>query len=222
MQLSSGQQRALFVVLVVALAGLGIYLIGPGGHHGAGAASNPSPSASSASPSAPAASSAATQTPAAPATSAGATSAAAASAGPVNIYNWLPFTQQDLSEAVHTTLAFAADYGTWSYTETATAYTDKLNGLVTGELAATLQNSYATPGVAQQRAAQKQVSTSSGGIAQIRSFGTGSITFVVNIAQKLTTTKGVSTNTTQYAITCVPGPGSWQVNDIELASAGNS
>lgn len=216
MELSSGQQRALFVVLVVALAGLGIYLIGPAGHHGAGAASSPSPSASSAP--APAASSAAAQSPAASATSA----AAATSAGPVNIYNWLPFTQQDLSEAVHTTLAFATDYGTWSYTETATAYTDKMNGLVTGELAATLASSYATPGVAQQRAAQKQVSTSSGGIAQIRSFGTGSITFVVNIAQKLTTTKGVSTNTTQYAITCVPGPGSWQVNDIELASAGNS
>jgi hypothetical protein len=44
----------------------------------------------------------------------------------------------------------------------------------------------------------------------------------VNIAQKLTSAQGASTTTTQYAITCVPGPGNWEVNDIEYASAGNS
>jgi hypothetical protein len=118
-------------------------------------------------------------------------------------------------------VAFAADYETYSYTETAAAYAGKMASLVTGELAATLKNAYATPGVAAQRTAQKQISTGSGGIASIRSFGPGSITFVVNMAQQLATTQGTSTKTTQYAVTVVSAVGGWQVNDIQLAGAGN-
>jgi hypothetical protein len=222
MELSSGQQRLLFAVVVLLLAGLGIYLIGPGAHHGT-AAPTPSPSltpasASAVSASSPAASAqpAASQ-PAPPVSSPGA-------GGGADIYQWLPFTQQDLTEAAQTTLAFAADYETFSYTETAAAYAQKMASLVTGELAATLENAYATPGAEQARSAQKQVSTSSGGIASIRAFATGptSITFVVNIAQQLATTKGTSTSTMQYAVTLVSAAGGWEVNDIELADQGNS
>jgi hypothetical protein len=212
MELSTGQQRALFVLVVILLAGLGIYLIGPATHHGASAAPTPS------------------RTPSAPATSApppavqpvSSPAPTSTAAGSVNIYNWLPFSQQDLSEAAQTTLSFAADYGTYSYTETPAAYADKMNNLVTAEFAATLKSGYAAPGVAAQRSAQKQVSSSSGGIASIRSFGPGSITFVVNVAQKLTTTKGTTTTTTQYAVTLVSAAAGWQVNDIEYANAGNS
>ncbi len=213
MELSTGQQRLLFAAVVVLLAGLGIYLVGPAAHHGAAATPTPSPGSTPA---------AATASPSQPAGSA--TAPATASAGGADIYQWLPFTQQDLTEAAQTTLAFAADYETFSYTETATAYADKMAGLVTGELAATLQNAYATPGVAAVRSAQKQVSTSSGGIASIRAFGTGpvSITFVVNIAQQLATASGTSTTTTQYAVTLVSAAGGWEVNDIEYANAGNS
>lgn len=216
MELSTGQQRLLFAVVVVLLAGLGIYLVGPAAHHKAAAAATPSPSSTPAP---------ATSSPTQPAGAPGSASApASTSAGGADIYQWLPFTQQDLTEAAQTTLAFAADYETFSYTETATAYADKMAGLVTGELAATLQNAYATPGVAAVRSAQKQVSTSSGGIASIRAFGTGpvSITFVVNIAQQLATASGTSTTTTQYAVTLVSAAGGWEVNDIEYANAGNS
>jgi hypothetical protein len=223
MELSSGQQRLLFAVVVLLLAGLGIYLIRPGAHHGT-AAPSPSPSTSASSAPAVAASSppviaqSATATPIPPATSPSTT------AGGVDIYQWLPFTQQDLAEAARTTLAFAADYETFSYTETATAYTQKMSSLVTAELAATLENAYATTGAAQTRNSQKQVSTSSGGIASIRAFGTGpaSITFVVNIAQQLASTKGTSTTTMQYAVTLVSAAGGWEVNDIEFANQGNS
>ena len=93
--------------------------------------------------------------------------------GGVDIYQWLPFTQQDLTAASRATVAFAADYETYRYTEPAQAYIAKMTGVVTANFAASLQNSYATPGVAALRSAQKQVSTSSGGIASIRSFGTG-------------------------------------------------
>jgi hypothetical protein len=212
MELSTGQQRALFVALVILLAGLGIYLIGPARHSGPSAA----PSAST-SPVA-----AATSSPPSAVQPVSSSSPASSAAGGVNIYDWLPFTQQDLAQASQVTLAFAADYGTYSYTETPAAYADKMSALVTAEFAVTLKADYAAAGFAAQRSAQKQVSSGSGGIASIRSFGPGSITFVVNIAQKLTTTKGSMTTTMQYAVTVVSAAGGWQVNDIELATAGNS
>ena len=224
MQPSSGQQRLLFVVVVLVLAGLGVYLISTRTHHRAAATPPASVSATSLAPQAPQVpvTSPAPQAPQASATSPASVPASVPTgSGKADIYQWLPFSQQDLSEAARTTVAFAADYETYSYTETAAAYTGKMASLVTGELAATLKNSYATSGVAAQRTAQKQVSTGSGGIASIRSFGPGSITFVVNIAQRLATTQGTSTKTTQYAVTVVSAAGGWQVNDIELAGAGN-
>jgi hypothetical protein len=219
MEPSSGQQRLLFVVVVLVLAGLGVYLISARTHHGAAATPPASVSATESAP----ATSPASQAPAAqPATTpASAPASVPAGNGRADIYQWLPFSQQDLTEAARTTVAFAADYETYSYTETAAAYAGKMASLVTGELAATLKNAYATPGVAAQRTAQRQVSTSSGGIASIRAFGPGSITFVVNIAQQLATTQGKSTKTTQYAVTVVSAAGGWQVNDIQLAAAGN-
>jgi len=213
MEPSSGQQRLLFVVVVLVLAGLGVYLISARTHNGTAATPPASASATSPAPQMPAVQ---------PATTPASVPASVPSgSSKADIYQWLPFSQQDLTEAARTTVAFASDYETYSYTETAAAYAGKMATLVTGELAATLKNAYATPGVAAQRTAQKQVSTGSGGIASIRSFGPGSITFVVNIAQRLATTQGTSTKTTQYAVTVVSAAGGWQVNDIELAGAGN-
>jgi hypothetical protein len=219
MELSSGQQRLLFVVVVLALAGLGIFLLGPSFHHNTAAAPTPSPSSAAAS--APAASS----SPAAqPATTPATTPAApAATGGGANIYQWLPFSQQDLTEAARATISFAADYDTYSYTETDKAYIGKMAGVVTAELAATLKNAYDLPSAASMRSSQKQVATSSGQIVSIRSFGTGpsSIIFVVNITQKVAATSGTTSTTTQYAVTAIAAGGGWQVNDIELAKAGN-
>jgi hypothetical protein len=214
MELSPGQQRLLFAVVVLLLAGLGIYLIGPGTHHGAGASPTTSPSST------PAASNPSTAVP--PATVPPGVATPSSGGGGADIYQWLPFTQSDLTEAAQVTTAFAADYQTFSYTETATVYASKMASVATTELAATLQNAYATPGVAAQRSTQKQISTSSGGIVAIRSFGAGSITFLVNIVQRLATTKGTTSTSTEYAVTAVSQAGGWAVNDIELETAGNS
>jgi hypothetical protein len=205
MDLSSGQQRLLFVVVVLALAGLGVYLIGS--RHDTTAAPPAKPSASAPPPvaSAPAA-----------------TPATANASGGVDIYQWLPFTQQDLTKAAQTTVTFAGDYENWTYTEPAQAYAAKMSGLVTGELSASLENAYALPGVAAQRSSQKQISSSSGTIASLQSFGSGSITFVVNIAQQLATSKGTTHSSQPFAVTLISGPSGWQVNDIEPAGAGNA
>ena len=115
MELSTGQQRALFAVLVLLLAGIGIYLLGPGRSHGSGAspAATVSPAAATSSPTplvVPSAAVAPTTIPV-PQTTKG-----------VNIYNWLPFTAQDLNEAVNVTLAFAVADQTFSSTDTAATY----------------------------------------------------------------------------------------------------
>src|SRR5215471_21422845 len=146
MEPSSGQQRLLFVVVVLVLAGLGVYLISARTHNGTAATPHASPSATSPAPQA----SAPTVQPAT--TPASVPASVPTGSGKADIYQWLPFSQQDLTEAARTTVAFAADYETYSYTETAAAYAGKMASLVTGELAATLKNAYATPGVAAQRA----------------------------------------------------------------------
>jgi len=213
--LSPGQQKAVFVLVVVVLAALGYWLILPKithSHGSAQVATSPTPSAAGSVP--------ASGIPQG-ATSAPATASPAAT-GTVNIYSWLPFTQQGLADAAAVTVKFGADYNTYSYTETASAYVGTMNGLITGQLAATLQNLYSTPGVAKVRNSQKQVSTGTAVIDSLRSFGPSSLTFVVTAGQHLVTSNGTTNGSAQYAITVTGSGTSWQVNDIELSTVGQS
>ena len=217
MDLSPAQQKAVFVLVVVVLAALGYWLLLPKLSHSAGqpaAASTSRASTSSAAASAPAPG--ITETPASTVT------APPAAAGTVNIYSWLPFTQQGLTDAASVTLKFAVDYNTFTYTETPAAYVAKMGGLITGSLATTLRASYATPGVATLRSDQKQVSTGTAAINSLRSFGPSSLTFIVTTGQRLVSSSGTTNGSTQYAVTVTGSGMSWQVDDIELASAGNS
>lgn len=212
MDLSAGQQKALFAVVVVVLAGLGVFLLAPHGSH-----PHASPSASA--------------RPSASAAGAGSPSAAAvpSPAGSTNIYQWLPFTESDLSTAAKTTLAFANVYANTSYTETKASYAGKLAGLTTAQEAATLVSDFASPEIAATRTADKQVATGTPTIASISSFGpeppeppgAPSITFAVTIAQKLASTTGTISSTPEYAITTVSTATGWQVENIQLASLGN-
>jgi hypothetical protein len=212
--LSPAQQKAVFVLVVVVLAALGYWLILPKLSH---SAAQPAAAASTSSPTASApASTSAPETPAATVT------APPAAAGTVNIYSWLPFTQQGLTDAASVTLKFAVDYNTFTYTETPAAYVAKMGALITGSLATTLRASYATPGVATLRTNQKQVSTGTAAINSLRSFGPSSLTFIVTTGQRLVSSNGTTNGSTQYAVTVTGSGMSWQVDDIELASAGNS
>jgi hypothetical protein len=208
MDLTQGQRRLAFLATVVVLAGLGAFLLRPGSR----ASAPPHVPATSRAP-------AAASTPAV--TPVATPSAAAASTGSVNIYQWLPFSPSALARAAGVTQQFSADYGTFSYAEGAASYVASMRGLVTSQLSATLARGYATPGVASQRTQQQQVSSGSAVINSLRAFGGGSLTFVVTIKQAMTSKQGKSQTTGQYAVT-VNGSGTvWQVNDIELASAGN-
>lgn len=220
MELTPGQQRLAFVVVVLALAGLGAYLLVARGAGGSPSAATSPSSASSASSTAarPAASTAPSAS--VPPTLLPST-AAASGAGGTGIYQWLPFTPADLSAASSTTTAFAKAYATWSYTESAAAYAASFRGLATSSEVTALEGGFSTAGLAQQRAADKQVSAGSGAIDLITAFGTGSITFKVAITNTVTSTKPSATSTSQYAVTVISSGGAWRVNNIQLSSLGN-
>jgi hypothetical protein len=203
-ELSPRQRGVVFAVIVIALAALGYYLVVPAVTH-----SHPRAAASPA----------ATPTQTAPAPT---VTASAADAGGVDIYAWLPFTQQDLAAAASVTVRFSVDYNTFTYTQSAASYVGAMGDLITGQLAATLRAGYEIPGVARLRTSQKQVSTGTAVISSLRAFGPSSMTFIVTAGQRLATANGTSSGSTQYAVTVTGSGSSWQVSDIELESAGNS
>jgi hypothetical protein len=211
MELTSGQRKALFALIVVALTALGVYMFVPGARVARGHGSTPtaahSPAAAAWPSGTPTASSPApaTTTPSAP-----------------DIYQWLPFSQAELASAAAVVTQFGEAYGTFSYTENAAAYVNSMRNLITPELSQVLEGDYSVPGVAGQRASKKQVSAGTAVINSLRAFGSSSMTFVVTISQEITDTSGRSRVTGQYAVTVTGVGSSWQVNDIELASAGNS
>jgi len=207
--LSPGQQKAVFAVVGVVLAALGYWLLLPKVSHSHGQAQP------TASPAASATGSAASPPPPTPAAT-----ASPAATGGVDIYSWLPFTQQGLAAAATVTEKFLVAYNTYTYTESADEYIGRMNGLITTQLAATLRGLYSTPGVVKVRTDQKQASTGTAAINSIRAFGPSSLTFIVTGTQHLVTSKGTSSGSSQYAITLTGSGTSWQVNDIELSSVG--
>lgn len=206
----------LLVLFIVAVVVIVRVATGGSGHPGH-PAGHPAPASSTAAaPGPPQVTPAASSPPSTP------TAAPAASAGTVNIYSWLPFTKRDLAAAAAVTARFCADYDTFTYTETAAAYVGKMNGLITGSLAITLQAAYSEPGVAKIRTGQQQISTGTAVISSLRAFGPSSITFIVTERQRISSAHGTTAGSDQYAVTANRSGGGWQVNDIELASAGNA
>jgi hypothetical protein len=220
MDATPGQRKAAFVVIVLALAGLGIFLVRPGASGSATSPRSPAAAPATTTPATPVAT--ATQTPAATPAPAVAPAPDPASSGNAGIYQWLPFTPSELTRAASVATRFGDLYGTFSYSENATGYAQKMRNVITAQLSGVLARAYATAGVAGPRLREKQVSTGTSSISSLRAFGSGSITFIVTIRQKITDTRGVSRSTGQYAVTVAGSGGSWQVSDIELASAGNS
>jgi hypothetical protein len=223
--LSPLQRSAVFAVVVIVLAVLGYYLVVPAvtDHHGS---AQPAASQTAAASTPATATTPAPPVTAPPADAGGADGAdgtsGASGAGGVNIYAWLPFTQQDLTAAAAVTVRFSVDYNTFTYTESAAGYVGAMGSLITGQLATTLRAAYQTPGVAQLRKSQKQVSTGTAAISSLRAFGPASLTFIVTTGQRLATASGISNGSTQYAVTVTSSGSSWRVSDIELESAGNS
>jgi hypothetical protein len=206
------QRKLAFVVIVLALAGLGGFLL----------ASRPPPVRARPAAGHPAAASAPTALPAAPPAPSSPPAGAAPVPPAVDIYRWLPFSRAGLAAAAARVLAFATDYATYRAGESARSYAGRMQGLVTPQLAAVLARGYAAPGVAQARVAKHQSATGGGQITGLRAFGPSSLTFAVLITQRVTGRQGTARSAASYAVTVTGSGTHWQVSDIELASAGNT
>ncbi len=222
MELTPAQRVITFAIVVLLLAGLGVYLFLPkpggaaaagspgktaGGQTGARRTERTGPGTVTNSPAPP---------PSSPVTS--------PSTGPgkaPDIYSWLPFTQSALGSAAQVTVKFAADYGTYSYQQNTNSYLAPMKPIITGQLEELIGRAYATPGVVTNRDAIKQVAVGSGVITSLRAYGSSSITFIVALTQKITSTKGTKQQSTNYAITVTGSGANWQVSNFEFASAGD-
>jgi hypothetical protein len=220
MDLTSAQRKLVFAGVVLVLAALGAFLIIPNtldrastGHGRAVGLTAPLPTPT------PAAAAARASQPAVASGGLGSTPAPGTSP---DIYSWLPFSQAGLTAAADLVHRFASAYASYTYTQSTASYERQFNGLATTQLATVLARGYATPGVAQLRTQQKQIATGSGRITAIRGFGSNNITFIVAITQRVTGATGAKQTTTGYAVTVTGAGSNWQVEDLELASAGNS
>ncbi|HLX47069.1 MAG TPA: hypothetical protein VKS82_01940 [Streptosporangiaceae bacterium] len=209
MEMTSRQRMLAFALTVLALAALGSYLFVSGT-----AKKTPASAPSSHPPTV------ATTPPTVPPASAQPTGSTASSSQ-VNIYRWLPFSEQGLSRASAVVTEFSAYYGTYSYTDSTASYTGRMQGLASNQLIQIIARGFSTPGLASARRQEKQVATGTAVIDSLRAFGPSSITFVVTINQKISTNHGPTPQSTQYAVTVSNSGGGWQVTDIELASSGN-
>jgi hypothetical protein len=210
MDLSPFQRITAFAVVVLVLTGLGVYLFIPSA---AGSGSPPAPAASTPAGGGPGPAPSSRPTPA----------ISAPSGAPVpDIYQWLPFTSSGLASAAEVAVRFGSDYGTFSYSQNTAAYLTPMRPLITSQLAELIGRAYAAPGVASVRSGDRQVSAGSAVITSLRAFGPSSLTFVETITEQITDSKGRSQQSQNYAVTLTGSGTSWQVSDIELASAGNT
>lgn len=219
MDLTSAQRKLVFAGVVLVLAALGAFLIipatlGRSSSTGHGRAVGLSTPLSGTSPSPGPASQ--------PATAPGGLGSPPPPGTGPDIYAWLPFSHAGLAAAVDLVHKFAAAYASYTYTQSPASYERQFGGLATTQLAAVLARGFATPGVAQIRTQQKQIATGTGRITAIRGFGSNNITFVVAITQEVAGTEGTKQTTTSYAVTVTGAGTTWQVEDLELASAGNT
>lgn len=197
-------RRLAFAFIVIVLAALGAYLLGPA-IHGGGTATRVTKSGARPRPSA-------------------SPSAAAVRlySGKPDIYQWLPFTESGLAAAAATVVRFGDSYGSYSYTEDAANYAAPMRTFTSAQLLGQIEAAFAAPGVAATRQSEQQVAVGAATIDSIRTFGSGSLTFVVQIAQQLTGSAGRTEQITDYAVTVTGAGSTWQVTDVELAAAGNS
>lgn len=197
-------RRLAFAFIVIVLAALGAYLLGPAIHRSSTAASATKPSARSrvsASPTSP---------------------AVKQSSGEPDIYQWLPFTEAGLGAAAATAVRFGNSYGSYSYTEDAADYAAPMRAFTSAQLLGQIEAAFAAPGVAAARQSAKQIAVGTATIDSIRTFGPGSLTFIVQVAQQVSGSAGSSEQVTDYAVTLTGSGTNWQVTDVELAAAGNS
>lgn len=209
MELNDRQRRFAFAGVMVALAGIGVYLTVPGGD-GGGGGSAPGSRPPAASPAAPA-----------PATSPPGIGSTIAPES-FDIYRLLPFAQREFAAAADVAQRFTASYGTYRFDEEPQAYVQRFQSLVADELRSVIARSASAPGLIEQRRQDQTVSVSSATLDEIRDIQPNSIIFLVTERQQLTKGGRQSDESHRYAVTVTRSGATWRVYAFEPADVGQA
>ncbi len=206
--LTDRQRKWVFAGLVVVLAFVGIYLTLP----------SSSPKHATAKPT----TSTGPDAPALTPTTAPAGITSSISAGNFDIYRLLPFKEQEFATAADLAQRFMIAYETYRYDESPQAYMQRLQPMVTSDLASQLAAGAAAPGALAQRQQEQEVATGTASIDSIRTFQANSIIFLVTGHQQVSKTSGKTQVDQQFAVTVARASGSWSVFAFEPADEGQA
>ncbi|GII77728.1 hypothetical protein Sru01_27100 [Sphaerisporangium rufum] len=203
MALGDDRRKIVFAVVVLALAGVGVYLSlrpaagGDGRAEPAGVI---------------------TTGPARPP----AADPPAASPGSFDIYSYLPVTRAQIAEAADVARRFATSYATFRHDEDAASYAERLKGFTTAEFGAVLARDVTTPATVEHNRTEQIVSQGSAKLTAIRDIAAGSVTVVVTAVQDITDRNGTRRQTADYAVTLTQVGTGWRVFDLQPATTGQS
>lgn len=134
----------------------------------------------------------------------------------------LPLSPADLSTAIQTATGFAANYATYSYTESPQTYLTRLRPTTTPELYAALAQGAATPGVLSRRTHDHETATAQAAPERIRAIGPASLILILSLHQNITGAAAPRQHTGHLAVTATKTTGTWLISDVEPASAGDA
>ncbi|WP_326829342.1 hypothetical protein OIE13_35655 [Streptosporangium sp. NBC_01810] len=146
--------------------------------------------------------------------------AATASNAPFDVYAYLPMTKQELAAAADYAQRFTAEYGTFSYDEDPAVYGDRLRGYTTAEFSGALLRTVTSPGTVEANRADEIVSVGAARVKGIRQIDSASVVFVVVGTQNVTAKSGVNERTAEYAVTLIQVGAEWRVHDLQPADSG--
>ncbi|TDD23810.1 hypothetical protein E1287_38650 [Actinomadura sp. KC06] len=139
-----------------------------------------------------------------------------------NALRLLPFTREQLSDAVQLATRFTAAYASYRFDEDPQTYLDRLNPMMSTQLQPVIARAATHPGTLDRRRRDHEVTVAHARPEAIRALGPTSITVLLTTTAKITNRHSDRQDTTRYAVTVTDHDGTWQVYAIELASTGNT
>lgn len=139
----------------------------------------------------------------------------------LDVFDWFPFNQEELTAAGATARAFAEAYGTIDYTQDPESYYSGMEELATDDYASVLSDATRAGAFWDEMSEVEAIAEGRAVVDSVRIFGDDSITFVVT-AQSITETGDAEFDEDlgEFAITVVRDGDSWLVHDFQPADAG--
>jgi hypothetical protein len=139
----------------------------------------------------------------------------------------LPFSQEQIADAVQLATRFTAAYASHRFDESPQAYLDRLTPMTSAQLQPVITRAATDPGTLDRRRRGHEVAVAHARAEAIRTLGPTSITVLLTTTTHITSQQSASHNTTRqdtarYAVTVTDHDGTWQVYAIELAATGDT